>query len=73
MSKEALLSQYFEDRLALEAVWRSKRDAAAYLAGHADALDRALHQRLMPQMNAVKITQRNRARLLIFLHRAAPF
>ncbi len=42
MSKEALLSQYFEDRLALEAAWRSKRDAAAYLAGHADALDRAL-------------------------------
>ena len=57
------------DRIRMH-VEREHRTRAANLAG---ALDRALHQRLMPQMHTVKIAQRNRARLLIFLHRVSPF
>ena len=56
------------DRIRVH-VKREHRARAADLAG---ALDRALHQRLMAQMDAVKVSQRDRTRLLIFLHRVRP-
>ena len=49
-----------------------KREHRARAADLARALDRACHQRLMAQVDAIKITQRNRTGFLLFLHRVRP-